>query len=128
MLLYAAFDQNTPALPGRQAYRQAEAPFWAGMHAFVRLLSADAVLAVLTRQPQLRQVLLTRAAAPPAGGSADDAQATAHAQMCATKVLQVSWHCSYCAAMCNTWRFEGFGMVQIHFDHSIKVCTCAFTM
>lgn len=88
-LQFNTFGEGMPGLPGRNAYPQHEDALWAGLDAFTRALSPAALEVMLNRQPDLRSVLLQRAAASLSVRNDPDFETTARALQIATRVMQV---------------------------------------
>jgi hypothetical protein len=89
VLQHASFGEDAPGLPGRAAYPQTEGALWAAFLCFFNLLEADAMAAVFSQTPQLRLVLMQRAAASLNVTGGPEAETTASALMSLTRALEV---------------------------------------
>lgn len=87
-LLFQSFDAESQGLPGRPPFAQPEAPLWMGLHSLLCACDRPALLAALARQPQLRQILLQRAAASVQPDADAQPDAAVQALMATGHVLQ----------------------------------------
>lgn len=103
-MLFQSFDEDSLGLPGRAPFAQPEAAHWMGLHAFLSAMDSTGLGAVFARQPQLRQILLQRAAACVQASGADaHPEATAHALKATVCVLRVRCRL-HTSAAASAWR------------------------